>query len=324
MTARSVVVTFDPRFPGMREAIDATLEHLAIVTWLDHGSGERAGALAGADALLAWGIGRELSVDELRTLDVGLVQLVSAGVEHVPFALLRPSVRVAANGGGWAEPMAEHVLAMTLALLKRLPQNQALLARGIFDQRTPSRQLDGAVIAILGYGGIGRASAALFRALGARIHAVTRSGEREDAVDWTSPLAHLEHALADADVVLIALPLTSATAGLIGSRELALMKPDAILVNVARAQIVEEDALYEHLESTPTFSAGLDVWWHEGGGTVSRRSFFELPNVIGSPHISANTVGSPAAAGRHAAENVARYLRGERVLHVVERAEYDR
>ena len=324
MTMPSVVVTFEPRFPGMREAIEQTLDELAAVTFLSDSDSDRASALAAADALLVWGIGAELTQDELHRLDVELVQLVSAGANHIPFGLLAPSIRVAANGGGWAGPMAEHVLAMTLALAKRLPQNHALLARGVFDQRTPSKALDGCVVAILGYGGIGRASARLFRALGARIHAVTRSGRPENDVELTASLDELDGVVAAADVLLLSLPLTVATAGLIARRELELMKPDAILVNVARAEIIDEDALYEHLRDTPSFSAGLDVWWQEGGrdGFATRRPFFELPNVLGSPHVSANAAGSPARAAGHAAENVARYLRGEAVLHLVDRAEY--
>ena len=75
----------------------------------------------------------------------------------------------------------------------------------------------------------------------------------------------------------------------------------------------------------PSFSVALDVWWQEPGlrgDFRTGRPFFELPNVLGSPHVSANTYGSIGEAARHAAENVARYLRGEAVRHVVDRSEY--
>jgi phosphoglycerate dehydrogenase-like enzyme len=127
------------------------------------------------------------------------------------------------------------------------------------------------------------------------------------------------------DVLVISLPLSKATRGLIGERELALMKSDAILVNVARGAILDEDALYEHLRRNPSFSAGIDAWWqepHGGGRFITRRPFFELPNVLGSPHNSAMTKGSFAAAARQAGENVARLLRGEPVRHLVDRSEY--
>jgi phosphoglycerate dehydrogenase-like enzyme len=321
-----MVVSFEAT-PATRDAIETTLAGLATITYLPElGSRQRTAALSAADALLAWGIRRELHGDELARLgSVGLIQLMSAGVDHVPFEQLPLEVPVAANGGGWGEPMAEHVLAMALALAKRLQQNHAAMAHGIFDQRTPNREFRGGVVVILGYGGIGRASARLFRALGARIYAVTRSGRVDEPVDRVASLDQLDQILPAADVLIISLPLTSETRGLIGGRDLALMRPDAIMVNVARADIVDEDALYRHLQSTPSFSAGLDVWWQEPGrlGTFgTRRPFFELPNVIGSPHNSANTTGSIASAARHAAQNVARHLRGEPVRHVVDRHEY--
>ena len=322
----AVVVSCGPT-PEMRSAIDPLLADVAVVTYLSEvADGQRTAMLSNADALLAWHISTELQDEELRQLgSVGLIQLLSAGVDHVPFDRLPAGVLVAANGGGWAEPMAEHVLGLTLALAKRLPQNHAKLARGIFDQRTPNRQMRGAVVAILGYGGIGQASARLFRALGARIHAVTRSGSADDAVERTATLDELDDILAAADVLIVSLPLTRATQGLVGRRELALMKPDAILVNVARADIVDEEALYKHLQSRPSFSAGLDVWWEYPGRSgvfATRWPLLELPNVLGSPHNSANPAGSIAGAARHATENVARHLRGERVQHLVDPAEY--
>ena len=136
---------------------------------------------------------------------------------------------MASNAGAYARPMAEHVLALTLALAKRLPQNQAALARGEFDQGTLNREIRGSVVGILGFGGIGRASATLFRALGARIHAVTRAGHATEGVEWSGTLADLDTLLAVADVLVITLPLTRSTRGLIGRRELELMKDDAIL-----------------------------------------------------------------------------------------------
>ena len=87
------------------------------------------------------------------------MQLESAGADSVPFERLAPAVSVASNAGAYAQPMAEHVLALTLALAKRLPQNQAALARGEFDQSKLNREIRGSVVGILGFGGIGRASA---------------------------------------------------------------------------------------------------------------------------------------------------------------------
>jgi phosphoglycerate dehydrogenase-like enzyme len=217
------------------------------------------------------------------------------------------------------------MLAMALALAKRLPQNHVAMARGKFDQQTPTRAVRGSIAGVLGFGGIGQATAKLFRALGAHVHAINRSGHTDVPVDGIGTLDELDAVLAAADFVVVSLPLTLVTRGLIGERELSLMKADAILVNVARAAIIDEDALYEHLRANPSFSAGIDTWWQEPRRQrvfATRRPFFDLPNVIGSPHNSGMTEGTLAEAARRAAANVARHLRRETVQHVVDRAEY--
>ena len=117
----------------LREAISSTLEGEAEVVYLsDLDQAQRAGALGSARALLSLSLERELEGQEEFELiaGVGLVQLESAGADGVPFARLAPAVPVASNAGAYAPAMAEHVLALTLALAKRLPQNQAALARG--------------------------------------------------------------------------------------------------------------------------------------------------------------------------------------------------
>jgi phosphoglycerate dehydrogenase-like enzyme len=124
---------------------------------------------------------------------------------------------------------------------------------------------------------------------------------------------------------VISLPLTLATRGLIGARELALMKPTVILVNVARGPLVDQSALYEHLCAHPEFSAGIDTWWTEPTSDAPFRTdypFLDLPNVLGSPHNSSIVPGTMLSAARLAAENVRRYLRGEAITGVVRRSDY--
>jgi glycerate dehydrogenase len=322
-----VVVTFSPP-PPIGDALAETLDGVAELACLPNlEDGERAQALSSADAVLAWSVDGELrDPDELPLLEsAGLLQLLSAGVDHVPFDRLDPKLPVASNAGAYAPAMAEHVLALALALAKRLPQNHAGMAGGEFNQESPNRAVRGSVVGVLGFGGIGQASAELFRSLGARIHAINRSGAAAQPVDWIGTLGELDDLLATADFLLITIPLTRATRGLIGGRELSLMKPDAILVNVARAAILDEDALYERLHANPSFSAGIDVWWHEprhDGSFATRRPFFELPNLLGSPHNSALTIDALAEAARQAAENIARHLRGGPVRHLVDRSDY--
>jgi phosphoglycerate dehydrogenase-like enzyme len=243
----------------------------------------------------------------------------------MPFAELPGHLVVASNPGAYAAPMAEHVLAMTLALAKRLLIQTEKLRRGDFDQFAPNREVAGLSAGILGFGGIGRATARLMCALGMRILAINTSGTASDPVDFIGTLDDLEHVLRASDVVLIALPLTRITRGLIGKEQLAWMKPDAILINVARGAIVDEEALYLHLQSHPAFMAGIDAWWTEPlfqGVFRQAFPFLDLPNVIGSPHNSGIVRGIRGAAFRLAAENVRRFLLGEPVRGIARREDY--
>jgi glycerate dehydrogenase len=287
---------------------------------------ERPAVLASAEALIGWNLRREIPDGALEQApELRFIQLLSAGADSVDFRTVPEAVPLAGNVGAYAKPMAEHVMAMTLALIKRLPQRHAGLARGEFNQSEPLLTLDGAVCAILGFGGIGSAAAHLMRPFGARIHVVNTSGKTCEDVDFIGTLADLDEVLAAADVLVVSLPLTNTTRHLLGARELALMKPTAIIVNVARGAIIDEQALYEHLAAHPGFCAALDAWWHEpsGGKTFTTEyPFFDLPNVLGSPHNSGMVAGVLPAAVAKAAENVKHFLRGEPVTGLMSRADY--
>ncbi len=321
-----VVVTF-PADAEIRQAFDEGSGGVASLVYLESTpEQDRDAVLRSARALLSWNPPKELTPEELQALGEGqMIQLISAGADQVPFADIPESVVVAGNVGAYAEPMAEHVMAMGLALAKELPQRQDALARGEFRQRPATRSIADLVVGILGFGGIGKATAALFRGLGTRINAINTSGQTDDKVDFVGTLADLDTFLRDSDIVVIAVPLTNDTRGLIGRRELELMKPDAILINVARGGIVDERALYEHLRDHPEFSAGIDAWWVEpfdGGEFRTEFPFFELPNLLGSPHDSALVPGIEAVAARRAAENVLFFIWGDPVRGVVRREDY--
>lgn len=298
----------------------------ALVATFGLDSEQRAEIIRRAEAVIAWELPEEIPAGVLAAVPrPRFLQLLSAGVDAVDFSALPADLAVASNAGAYAGPMAEYVLAMTLSLAKRLPQHHAALAAGRFDKWVPSQVLNGAICGVLGFGGIGTATARLMKAFGARIHAVTRTGLASEPAEFVTTLAGLDKVLAAADVLVISLPLTLSTRGLIGARELALMKPQAILVNVARAAIVDQQALYEHLLANPEFRAGIDTWWHEPIGNspfVTDYPFFEMPNVLGAPHNSSIVPGTMLTGARIAAENVRRYLRGERVTGLVRRSDY--
>jgi len=319
---QSVVVTFELDDAGravVAEVLDGVAEPVFLPA-LDRG--RRAQALRGAAAVLARNTAKELAPHERSLIGgVRLIQFFNAGVDFVPLDDLPAGVKVASNKGAYAEQIAEHVLAMCLAAAKRLLVEHEGMKQGQFNQSRLNRMLRGATCGILGLGGIGSATARLMRGLGMRVHGINRRGACSDGlVDWVGRSEHLDEMLSVVDVLVICAPLTHLTRGLVGAAQLARMKGDAILVNVARGEIVDEDALFSHLQSHPDFYACIDAWWIEPtrhGRFGMRRPFLSLPNVIGSPHNSASIPGWFGAGLRSAALNIRRALSGQEPQHLV-------
>ncbi len=321
MASGSLVVTYELS-PRSRAILEDELGETGTAVYLsDLAPASRVDALRHAGAVLAYNTAVELTAEELPLIaGARLLQFTTAGIDWIPLIDLPAELPIACNGGASAEPMAEHVLAMTLAAAKRLFVEHANLERGEFNQRGKNRMLQGAVCGILGFGGVGAATARLMRALGMRIHAINRRGASDEPVDWLGTPDCLDDMLRAADVLVITTALTKATEGMIAARELALMKPDAILVNVARGEIVDEAALYAHLIAHPQFTACIDAWWVEPvrhGRFSMSHPFLDLPNVIGSPHNSAGGGVWRDVSLRRGVANCSRALRGETPLHLI-------
>ncbi len=323
---RLVAVSYPADEEFTRINSEVLADEAEIVYSYELDDAQRAQTLRRAEAVLSLNLADEVPAGAFAEPSrLRFVQMLSAGVDTIDFTSLPDGLTIASNAGAYSVAMSEHVLAMTLSLAKHLPQRHAALAAGRFDKWAPSLTLDGAICVILGLGGIGTATARLMRAFGARVYAINRSGRDAEGAEFTGTLADLDRVLAVADVLVISLPLTRATRGLIGERELALMKPTAIMVNVARGALIDQGALYEHLRTHPDFGAGIDTWWDEPTGDAPFRTdypFFDLPNLIGSPHNSSIVAGTMVSAARLAAENVHRHLRDETVTGIVRRAEY--
>jgi glycerate dehydrogenase len=317
----TLAVTFDASGPS-RALITELLQGAATPVWLtDLDGAARAAALSGATAILARDSGKELRPHEAALLvDARLAQFMTAGVDHIPLSQFPAGVPIASNGGAYADSMAEHALAMTLAAAKRLLIEHNALVAGEFNQFTPNRSLRGMVCGILGFGGIGIATARLMRGLGLRIHAINRSGQTEEDIEWIGTQDDLPELLRAADVLIISAPLTRRTLSMLGAAELAMMKPDAILVNLARGELIDEAALFAHLQTHPAFFACIDAWWVEPvrhGTFRMDHPFLTLPNVIGSPHNSGSVPGNVEAGLRNAIANIRRVLDGEPPRHLV-------
>ncbi len=313
--------------PELRKVLLKALPAGSNVQFLtDIEAGERKEVLSRAEVVISWNPVKEFDSKEFSLFkNLRHFQLLTAGADHLPFRLLPEHVLIASNAGAFAAPMAEHALGMALALAKRLCVNNIKLAHGEFDQETRNRMIRGLTLGVLGYGGIGKAAASLMSTFEVKILAVNRSGRTADQVEFAGTLDDLEYVLKNSDILLLAMPLTKTTKGLLGARELSLMKSDAILVNVARGAIIDEGALYRHLVENPEFMAGIDTWWIEpamDGEFKVLYPFFDLPNFLGSPHNSAIVPGIMKEVVRMAGENVARFLRGEKIAGEVRREDY--
>ena len=317
--------------PTLLVAVEADADRRAIIADAlgDAGEAVYLADLAEADrpaAVRAAGAIFASHVKQLPYLgrDIGtnckLLQFYSAGVDFLPLKQLPEALPIAGNGGAFAEPMAEHGLAMALAGGKRLAVEHEKMKTGEFNQFVRNKLFLGGVAGIVGFGGIGVAMAKLFKAIGMQVHAINRRGATDEPVDWIGGTDDLDTLLAASDVVVLSLPLSQTTEKLFDARRFALMKPDAILVNLARGEIIDEDALYDHLVACPTFVACIDAWWVEPvrhGAFSMKRPFLDLPNVIGSPHNSASVGVWRHMVVRRAVENCARALQGETPWHLI-------
>ncbi len=303
--------------PIGREVYESVLGDVAsvvLLTELDPGA--RADALRSADALIVLAPHAELSAEERGQLDrLRFVQTLSVGIDHIPPGLFPDDLPMGNTAGAAAPAIAEHIVAMALAAAKRLMAEHANLAAGRFGYGRENRMLAGGTACLYGYGEIGRETARLLRAFGMRIEALNRSGRRDGHVDWIGSDADLEACLDRCDLLAVTASLNPATRGRIGAAELARMKSDAILVIASRAAIVDQAALYRHLQDTPGFTACIDTWWRETMALDTpfepEFPFLDLPNVIGSPHNSGLVPGALDMLAASAARNVRNFLTGE-------------
>jgi len=241
-------------------------------------------------------VGYSLRPEQLRTARrLKWLQCTAAGVAQLMYPELRESGIVVTNASGvHAIPMAEHIIGMILALLRDLPgatryQLQCRWAQQeIWDGTARPRELLGQTAVIVGFGAIGRAVAERLRGFGVHTWAVTRSGTADPALaERAFPASELDAALAQADIVVLAAPETPETYQMIGARQLALLRPRTILINVARGSIIDEPALVAALRSRSIAAAGLDVASREPLPPES--PLWSLENVLITPHISGVT-----------------------------------
>ena len=279
------------------------------------------------DVLVTMGLTAEMGQAATR---LKLVQVPGAGVDRVDRAAV-PAGAVLANAYGHEVGIAEYVIGAMLALTREFSRLDAALRRGDWQSRwavgTPPPplwpELAGRTIGILGYGRIGQNIARRARAFEMQVCAIRRDvgQSMEDDLALLGGPDILDKVLERSDYVVVSMPANPETIGSIGEAQLRRMKRSAYLINVARGEIVEEDALYHALAQRTIAGAALDVWYRyprEPGPTApAARPFHELPNVLMTPHVSGATDGTLEGRTKLIAENIRRIACGETPLNRV-------
>jgi phosphoglycerate dehydrogenase-like enzyme len=279
-------------------------------------------ALIDADAAFASALPANLvpSLTRLRW-----VQVPAAGVGHVlsPEVIASPIVLTSARGVR-ARAIAEHVLGVTIALARQLHvalRRQAAHTWALDELETSGRisTLHGRNMGIVGLGSIGTEVARLASAIGMGVQGIRRrpNAPVPPFVDRVLPPEQLTTLLGDSDVVVLAAPLTRDTEQLIDARALASFKPGALLVNIGRGGLVDDRALVTALDSGALGGAALDVFTTEPLPADS--PYWDLPNVIVTPHVSGAMADYWTPLVRLFAENIRRFERGDALLNVVDK-----
>jgi D-3-phosphoglycerate dehydrogenase len=241
--------------------------------------------------------------------DLKIISKHGAGIDSVDLASATAhGVAVMITNGTNAAAVAEHSLALMLAVVRELPQFDRRMRAGQWkDQTYIVRDFSQRTVGIVGYGEIGKKTAALAAACGAKVVITSRTrATPPPGMEWEDSLDRL---LARVDVLSLHCPLTEKTKGMIGAKQLALMKPEAIIVNTARGKLIDEAELTAALKSGRLAGAGLDVFEKEPADADN--PLFALPNVLCTPHIASTTTHAAAQMGVIAVHNILSWMRGE-------------
>ncbi len=275
-----------------------------------------------ADYFLSLSPGEELEPDEFNQLhEDQVLQMTSAGIDHVPFDRLPTDMPVLSNAGAYAEPIAEHVLAMYLALCKRLVTRDREMRDGKFNQFQNGLRVRGSTCGIFGFGSIGEATARLMKSLSIEVQAINRSGRTDEPVEFIGGPESLKEVMKSVDGLVISAPLTPETRGMIDRKKLEWMKEDAFLINVSRGEIVVQKDLYEHLREHSEFQAGIESWWVEPirhGRFELNFPLLEFDNVLACPHNSSMVPGALERGLRRACMNLAQVIKNDEYNNLVD------
>jgi phosphoglycerate dehydrogenase-like enzyme len=283
--------------------------------------------LADTDVLVSMAFSRETAA---AAPCLRLVQVPGAGLDRIDRNALRAEIHLA-NVYGHETGIAEYIFGALLSLTRSFGRLDRKLRIGEWESQwvpgVPAPplwpELAGKTLGILGYGHIGQALAKRAHAFEMEVCAIRRQAEGPcpKELAFLGGPARLDDVLRSADYLAITVSLSDSTRDLIGEGQLGLMKPTAFLINVARAEVVDEEALYRALASRRIAGAALDVWYRyptaPGPTRPANQPFHELDNVLMTPHISGWTEGMLRARSKLIADNIARTATGIPPLNLI-------
>lgn len=313
---------FRPGLEALLDALPDTPHRIDTVSDALDGAGEAA-IFAAADVI----VGVALTPAHQAPATLKLYQAPAAGVDAIDVAAL-PGGAALCNAYGHEIAIAEYVMTALLSRHVPLADADARLRAGDWRYLAGAEgglrsELGSQSIGIIGYGHIGKSVAARAAAFGMKVHVANRTPVADPAgLAGLHALPDLAAMMGQVDVVLNTLPLMDDTRGMIGARELAAMRAHAIILNVGRGAVIDEDALFDALERRAIGGAIIDTWYvYPGAGDAhpmpGHRPFHTLPNLVMTPHMSAWTEGTVARRRATIADNVNRLARGEPLINRV-------
>jgi len=270
--------------------------------------------VATAEIMVGWNIPREAVQ---RASRLKWIHSTAAGVDQLLYPEIRERGIILTASMGIHHQLVEHIFAFLLALERRLHVAMRLQLQRKWDRtNTVGDELSDKTLGILGLGTIGQQLVRKAQAFDMRVIGTKRTPTSIPGVDRVLPPDGLPQVMRESDAVVVALPLTPQTRGLIGERELQMMKPTAWFINVGRGPIIHETALIQALRAGRIAGAALDVFEHEP--LRSDSPLYELENVILTPHVSGASPRYMDRAVPLFCENLARYLRGTPLRNLVD------
>jgi len=244
------------------------------------------------------------------------IQTFSAGVNTLPLQEIKERGILLTNSSGVHGPqMTDHIMGMILSFSRALLPSIRNQNEKNWKVDYPLSELTGKEMLIVGAGSIGQLLAKKAKAFDMNVVGLKRTVEDLENFDEVRPLNELQRSMKTADYVVILAPLTKETRGLIGKEELALMKEDAVLINLARGPLVDEGELIKALKEKKIRGAGLDVFSREP--LPSDSPLWELDNIILTPHLGGFSDVSNERSIELISENIRRYYAGEKLKNIV-------